>query len=201
MYQILLVSGGIFLPTFSVTCSAFFERRYRVYANTVPRKFGKVVSSFSVSIRYTCSISARWARGTDDLFAHSRKGQKRGAGTHGAHCGYLAERKRSKRMSFPGQRGRHVVEDASVSELVEQWVGEQLQHEHAPVRSRPRIGRVGSLGTLRDGGWSVYGADALTAHDILQAGGFPCPLPPLPLLEGYATFRLLFVDYSFALRF
>src|SRR5947209_16375283 len=113
MYLILLASGGIFLPTFSVTCSAFFERRHRANADTVPRKFGKVVSSFGVPIRYTCSICARWACGTDDLFAHPRKGQKRGAGTHRTHCGYFAERKRSKRMSFAGQRGRHVVEDAS----------------------------------------------------------------------------------------
>ena len=80
-------------------------------------------------------------------------------------------------MSFAGQPGRYVAKDASVSELVEQWVGEQLQHGPAPMRSRPHIGLVASLGTLRDGGWPVYGADAPTAQAIFEAGGFPCPIP------------------------
>ena len=104
-------------------------------------------------------------------------------------------------MSFAGQPARYVAEDASVSELVEQWVSEQLQQGPAPMRNRPRIGLVGSLGTLRDGGWPVYGADAPTAQAILEAGGFPSPIPLLPLLEGYDPLQIVQDDYTFAVFF
>ena len=104
-------------------------------------------------------------------------------------------------MSFSGQPGMYVVGDASISELLEQWVGEQLQRDDVPRRSRPRIGLVGSLSTLRDGGWPVYGADAPTAQAILEAGGFPCLIPLLPLLEGYDPLQVLQDEHTFALFF
>lgn len=105
-------------------------------------------------------------------------------------------------MNYFGQPGVHVVGDAPVSELVEQWVGEQLQRDVAAARrDRPRIGLVAYSSVLRDGGWPVYSADAPTAHAILEAGGFPCPLPLLPLLEGYDPFRLLVDDAPFVLSF
>ena len=59
-----------------------------------------------------------------------------------------------------------------------------------PGRDRPRIGLVARSGTLRDGGWPVYGADAPTAHAILEAGGFPRLIPALPLLPGYDPLRM-----------
>ncbi len=104
-------------------------------------------------------------------------------------------------MSVPGRPARYLVEDTSVSELVEQWVGEQLQHGPAPLRNRPRIGLVANSSTLRDGGWPVYGADAPTAQAILEAGGFPCPIPLLPLLEGYDPFQVWQDDHTFAVFF
>ena len=104
-------------------------------------------------------------------------------------------------MSFPGQMGIHVVGDTSVSELVEQWVGEQLQRGDGTRRDRPRIGLVASSSVLRDGGWPVYGADAPTAQAIMEAGGFPCLIPLLPLLEGYDPLQVLQDDHTFALFF
>ena len=71
-----------------------------------------------------------------------------------------------------------------------------------PGRDRPRIGLVARSGTLRDGGWPVYGADAPTAHAILEAGGFPRLIPALPLLPGYDPLRMCQEDgHTFALFF
>lgn len=100
-----------------------------------------------------------------------------------------------------------VLDDTPISELVEQWMGEQLQRKHdatattAAVRKRPRIGLLASSSDLRDGGWPVYGADAPTAQAILEAGGFPCIIPLLPLLEGYNALQVLQDDATFALFF
>ena len=102
-------------------------------------------------------------------------------------------------MSYFGQAGMHVVGDASVSELVEQWVGEQLQRDGVARRDRPRIGLVAYSSVLRDGGWPVYGADAPTAQAVLEAGGFPCLIPLLPLLEGYDPLHVLQDDHTFVL--
>jgi putative glutamine amidotransferase len=104
-------------------------------------------------------------------------------------------------MSFSGQPGIYVVGDASVSELVEQWVGEQLQRDEGARRDRPRIGLVASSGTLRDGGWPVYGGDAPTAQALLEAGGFPSLIPLLPLLEGYDPLQVLRDEHTFTLFF
>ena len=104
-------------------------------------------------------------------------------------------------MSYVGQPGVHIVGDASVSELVEQWVGEQLQRDGGARRDRPRIGLVASSSMLRDGGWPVYGADAPTAQAVLEAGGFPCPIPLMPLLEGYDPLHMMQDDHTSALFF
>jgi hypothetical protein len=104
-------------------------------------------------------------------------------------------------MSYFGQPGVRVVGDASVSELVEQWVGEQVQRGGAASRARPRIGLVAYSSMLRDGGWPVYGADAPTAQAILEAGGFPCLIPLLPLLEGYDPLQVVQDDHTFGLFF
>ena len=102
-------------------------------------------------------------------------------------------------MSVLGQTGMQVVRDTSVSDLIEQWIGEQVQQGTPPRRGRPRIGLLAASGILRDGGWPVYGSDAPTAQAILEAGGFPCLIPALPLLEGYDPLQLLSDDHTFAL--
>src|SRR5258708_13443116 len=89
-------------------------------------------------------------------------------------------------MTLPTQTGVQLVGDASVSELLEQWVAEQLGRADAPMCDRPRIGILAVSGILRDGGWPVYSGDAPTVHAILEAGGFPRLIPPPPPLEGYA---------------
>ena len=104
-------------------------------------------------------------------------------------------------MSVLGQTGMQVVRDTSVSDLIEQWIGEQVQQGTPPRRGRPRIGLLAASGILRDGGWPVYGSDAPTAQAILEAGGFPCLIPALPLLEGYDPLQLLSDDHTFALLF
>ena len=76
-------------------------------------------------------------------------------------------------MAYLSQTGVQAVADGSVSELLEQWVGEQLGRAEAFRRERPRIGILAARGTLRDGGWPVYGGDGPSVHAILEAGGFP----------------------------
>ena len=93
------------------------------------------------------------------------------------------------RLSLPTAGGVRVATDLSVSELLEQWVAEQMGRAEANVRARPRIGLVSASGVLRDGAWPVYGGDAPTAHAILEAGGLPCLIPALPLLQGYDPCR------------
>lgn len=106
-------------------------------------------------------------------------------------------------MSLSAQSGRRVAADMSISELIEQWMGEQVGRAGAGsgVRTRPRIGLVAASGVLRDGAWPVYGGDAPTAHAILEAGGLPCLLPALPLLQGYDPRRTPGDDHGFALFF
>jgi gamma-glutamyl-gamma-aminobutyrate hydrolase PuuD len=104
-------------------------------------------------------------------------------------------------MAYLLQTGVQAVADGSVSELLEQWVGEQLGRAEVSRRERPRIGILAASGTLRDGGWPIYGGDAPTVHAILEAGGFPYLIPMLPLLEGYDPSQLLVDGYTFALLF
>jgi putative glutamine amidotransferase len=104
-------------------------------------------------------------------------------------------------MAYLSQTGVQTVADVSVCELLEQWVGEQLGRGEALRRERPRIGILAASGTLRDGGWPVYGGDAPSVHAILEAGGFPYLIPALPLLEGYDPSQLFCDDHTFALLF
>ena len=104
-------------------------------------------------------------------------------------------------MVLPMRTGVQALADTSVSELLEQWIGEQLGRGNATRCQRPRIGVLAAGGTLRDGGWPVYGSDAPTVHAILEAGGLPCLIPALPLLEGYDPLQLFHDDHTFALLF
>src|SRR5260370_36583703 len=97
--------------------------------------------------------------------------------------------------------GVQALADMSVSELLEQWIGEQLGRGNATRGPRPRIGVLAAGGTLRDGRWPVYGSDAPTVHAILEAGGLPCLIPTLPFLEGYDPLQLFHDDHTFALLF
>src|SRR5258708_17867563 len=104
-------------------------------------------------------------------------------------------------MVLPMRAWVQTLADTSVSELLEQWIGEQLGRGNATRCQRPRIGVLAASGTLRDGGWPVYGSDAPTAHAILEAGGIPCLIPALPLLEGYDPLQLLRDEHTSALLF
>ena len=104
-------------------------------------------------------------------------------------------------MASRAQTGGQTLTDGSVSELLEQWVGEQVAQNDAARRKRPRIGLVAGSSVLRDGGWPVYGGDAPMTHAILEAGGWPCLIPALPLLAGYDPAQLLVDDQTFALCF
>src|SRR5260370_11335398 len=94
-------------------------------------------------------------------------------------------------MVLPMRTGVQTLADTSVSELLEQWIGEQLGRGNATRCQRPRIGVLAVGGTLRDGGWPGYCSDAPTAHAILEAGGPSFPTPPLPLAGGYDPFAHL----------
>ena len=104
-------------------------------------------------------------------------------------------------MNLPPPGEVEEATDLSVSELLEQWVAEQVEHAGAETRARPRIGVLAARGVLRDAGWPVYGGDAPTAHALLEAGGWPCLIPPLPLLPGYDPLQLFRDDHTFALCF
>jgi putative glutamine amidotransferase len=91
--------------------------------------------------------------------------------------------------------------DGSLSDLLAHWIEEQFQQDKPPRRERPSIGIIAAGGTLRDGGWPIYGGDAPTAHAILEAGGFPYLIPPLPFLEGDDPSSLLCDDHTFLLFF
>ena len=97
--------------------------------------------------------------------------------------------------------GVQAVADASVSDLLAHWIAEQQQRDDLCLRERPRIGILAAQGHLRDGGWPSYGGDAPTVQAILEAGGFPCLIPTLPLIEGYDPLQLLSDDHAFALFF
>ena len=104
-------------------------------------------------------------------------------------------------MTLGTRTEMQTVGDASVSELLEQWVAEQLGRGALPLCQRPRIGILAASGILRDGGWPVYGGDAPTVHAILEAGGFPSLIPALPLLEGYDPALLPGDDHTYGLLF
>lgn len=97
--------------------------------------------------------------------------------------------------------GVQAVADASVSDLLAHWIAEQQQRDDLCLRKRPHIGILAAQGHLRDGGWPAYSGDAPTVQAILEAGGFPCLIPTLPLIEGYDPLQLLSDDHAFALLF
>ena len=81
------------------------------------------------------------------------------------------------------------VEDTSISDLLAHWIAEQQQRDGLCQSSRPRIGILTARSTLRNGGWPAYSADAPTVHAVLEAGGLPCLIATLPLMEGYDPMR------------
>jgi hypothetical protein len=54
-------------------------------------------------------------------------------------------------MVLPMRTGVQALADTSVSELLEQWIGEQLGRRDEAFGPRPRIGVLAVGGTLRDG--------------------------------------------------
>ncbi len=93
------------------------------------------------------------------------------------------------------------VEDTSITDLLAHWIDEQQQREGRDPRARPRMGILAARSTMRDGGWPAYSGDAPTIHAVLEAGGLPCLVPTLPLIEGYDPLQLLNDDRTFALFF
>lgn len=104
-------------------------------------------------------------------------------------------------MTFFTPTPVHAVADGSLSDLLAHWIEEQFRLDDPARRERPYIGIMAAGGTLRDGDWPIYGGDAPTAHAILEAGGFPYIIPPLPFLEGYDPSYLLRDDHTFTLFF
>ena len=94
-------------------------------------------------------------------------------------------------MTFFSPIPAHTVVDRSLSDLLAHWIKEQFHLDELARRERPYIGLMAAAGTLRDGGWPIYGGDAPTAHAILEAGGFPYIIPPLPFLVGVCGARKL----------
>jgi putative glutamine amidotransferase len=105
------------------------------------------------------------------------------------------------RMAVLTHMDMQTVGDAPVSDLLVHWISEQQQRDGLCQRERPRIGILASLSSLRDGGWPAYSGDAPTVHAVLEAGGLPCLIPTLPLIEGYDPLQLLCDDRTFALFF
>ncbi len=93
------------------------------------------------------------------------------------------------------------LEDASLSDRLAVWMAEQQQQHYPTLSTRPRIGILAPTGYARDGGWPVFAADAPGTYAILEAGGFPCLIPTLPLIEGFDPFQLLSDEYAFTLLF
>ena len=104
-------------------------------------------------------------------------------------------------MDVLTQSGIQDIKDASLSDRLAAWIAEQQQQQYPARHARPRIGMLAPRGYARDGGWPVYVGDAPTAYAILEAGGFPCPIPTLPLIEGFEPFHLLSDEHAFALLF
>jgi hypothetical protein len=104
-------------------------------------------------------------------------------------------------MAFLRQAGIRTVEDTQVIDLLEHWIAELQQRDDLYLRERSRIGILAAQSYVRDGGWPSYGGDAPTIHAVLEAGGFPCLIPTLSLIEGYNPWQLLSDDHAFALLF
>jgi putative glutamine amidotransferase len=100
-------------------------------------------------------------------------------------------------MTFLAPSDIQDPEDASLSDRLALWIAEQQQQHYPTVRTRPRIGILTPMGYARDGGWPVYASDGPTTYAILEAGGFPCLIPTLPLIEGYDPLCLLSDEHAF----
>jgi hypothetical protein len=74
--------------------------------------------------------------------------------------------------------------DVPLSDLLANWVAEQQQRDGLNQVSRPRIGILAAQSHVRDGGWPAYSGDAPTVQAVLEAGGLPCLIPALPVIEG-----------------
>jgi putative glutamine amidotransferase len=91
--------------------------------------------------------------------------------------------------------------DLPLSDLLARWVAEQQQRDGLSQVSRPRIGILAAQSHVRDGGWPAYSGDAPTVQAVLEAGGLPCLVPTLAVIEGYDPLQLLSDDRTFALFF
>src|SRR5260370_12335817 len=104
-------------------------------------------------------------------------------------------------MVFLRQTGMQTAVDAQVSDSLATWIAEQQQRDDLCRRERPRIGILAARGYLRYGGWPSHGGAAPPVQAVLEAGGLPCLIPTLPLIEGYDPLQLLSDDRAFALLF
>src|SRR5258708_6735028 len=90
-------------------------------------------------------------------------------------CSFIQEKKpwllwvfsRSDAMTFLTPTPVQAGVDGSLSDLLAHWMKEQFQQDEPTRRERPSIGIIAAGGTLRDGGWPIYGGDAPTVHAIL----------------------------------
>src|SRR5258708_16276235 len=91
--------------------------------------------------------------------------------------------------------------DGSLSDLLAHWIEEQFQQDEPLRRERPSIGIIAAGGTLRDGGWPIYGGDAPTLHALFEAQSFPYLFPPLPFFGGFGPPPLPPDDHTLFLFF
>src|SRR5258708_27365298 len=82
---------------------------------------------------------------------------------------------RSDAMTFFTPTPVQAGVDGSLSDLLAHWIEEQFQQDKPTRRERPYIGIVAAGGTLRDGGWPIYGGCAPTRPALLDGPGFPPP--------------------------
>ena len=104
-------------------------------------------------------------------------------------------------MALRTHMDMQTVVDAPISDLLAHWIAEQQQRDGLCLRERPHIGILAARSSLRDGGWPAYSGDAPTVHAVLEAGGLPCLIPTLPLIEGYDPLQILRDDRTFVLLF
>jgi hypothetical protein len=77
-------------------------------------------------------------------------------------------------MTFSTPTPVKAVVDGSLSDLLAHWIEEQLQHDDRARHERPYIGIMAAGGTLRDGGWPIYGGDAVLATLNIRSGNRLC---------------------------
>src|SRR5258708_38295736 len=87
---------------------------------------------------------------------------------------------RSDAMTFFTPTPVQAGVDGSLSDLLAHWIEEQFQPDKPTRRERPYIGIVAAGGTLRDGGWPIYGGGGPTPRALFPARGVPSRIPRLP---------------------